>query len=254
MSDQISLQRDGHVLTVTIDRPHVRNALNGATCHELSDVWDDFEADPDLWIAIVTGAGDGAFCAGHDLSEEDPMPDSGWAGLSSRLAPLGKPLIAAVNGDAYGGGFELAIGCDILVADERAHFAMSEPRVGYAALGGGADRLVRRLPYAIAMGLLLTGRRIDAAEAHRWGIVNEVAPTGTAIEVARRWAGEIMLCSPPAVRLTKELALAALEGEDWTADRVEHRREVLQRLRTFEDTREGVDAFLQKRRPKWTGR
>jgi len=254
MKNPVSTSRDGHILTVTIDRTQVRNALNGAACHALSDVWDDFESNPELWIAIVTGAGDQAFCAGHDLSDDDPMPASGWAGLSSRLAPLTKPLIAAVNGDAYGGGFELVIGCDLVIADEHAHFAMSEPRVGFAALGGGADRLVRRLPTAIAMGLLLTGRRIDASEAHRWGLVNEIAPAGSAMEVARRWADEILRCSPIAVRQTKELALASLEGAAWTGERVAHRAALLDVLMTFEDTQEGIDAFTQKRAPQWKGR
>jgi enoyl-CoA hydratase/carnithine racemase len=254
MAKSIKTERENRIFTVTIDRPKVRNALNGASCQELSDAWDEFDADPELWIAIVTGAGDSAFCAGHDLSEDDPMPDSGWAGLSSRLEPISKPIIAAVNGNAYGGGFELALGCDIVLADERAAFAMSEPRVGYVALGGGADRLIRRLPAAIAMGLLLTGRRIDAAEAHRWGIVNEVAPAGSVVDLARSWAEEILLCSPLAVRYTKELALAALEGSAWTAERAEHRLDVLAKLMKLDDTREGVEAFTAKRKPQWTGR
>jgi enoyl-CoA hydratase/carnithine racemase len=249
----IKTERNGRVLTVTIARPAVRNALNAAACHELSRIWDEFEADPELWIAIVTGEGDRAFCAGHDLSDEDPMPDTGWAGLSSRLTTLSKPMIAAVNGNAYGGGFELALGCDIIVADEGAAFAMSEPRVGFVALGGGADRLVRRLPAAIAMGLLLTGRRIDAREAHRWGIVNEVAPTGAVLERAQAWAEEILLCSPLAVRFTKQLALASLEGSEWTAARIAQRAQVLDDLAKTDDLREGVEAFTQKRAPQWSG-
>jgi enoyl-CoA hydratase/carnithine racemase len=250
---KIRTERNGRVLTVTIARPEVRNALDAQTCHELSTVWDEFEADPDTWVAIVTGEGDRAFCAGHDLSDEDPMPDTGWAGLSSRLTTLSKPMIAAVNGNAYGGGFELALACDIVVADEHAAFAMSEPRVGFVALGGGADRLVRRLPAAIAMGLLLTGRRIDAGEAHRWGIVNEVAASGTVLERAVVWAEEILLCSPLAVRFTKQLALAALEGPEWTAARVLHREQVWDELVTTGDMREGVDAFNHKRAPHWSG-
>jgi enoyl-CoA hydratase/carnithine racemase len=121
-------------------------------------------------------------------------------------------MIAAVNGLAVGGGFEIALACDIVIADQRATFAMGEPRVGAVALGGGAQRLMQRAPANIAMGLLLTARRIDAGEAHRWGIVNEVAAPGTALEVARRWAGEILHRAPLAVRFTKELALETLEG------------------------------------------
>jgi enoyl-CoA hydratase/carnithine racemase len=254
MADFIATERSGRILTVTISRPEVRNALNGQACHELSAAWDDFEADPELWIAIVTGVGDSAFCAGHDLSDETPMPSSGWAGLSSRLRPISKPIIAAVNGNAYGGGFELALGCDIVVADERAAFAMSEPRVGYVALGGGADRMIQRIPVAIAMGLLLTGRRMGAAEAHRWGLVNEVSASGGVMELAQAWAAEIMLCSPLAVRYTKELAMTALEGSEWTTARNKQRLEILDSLMTLADTREGVAAFKEKRTPRWQGR
>jgi len=128
---------------------------------------------------------------------------------------------------------------------------MSEARVGYAALGGGADRLVKRLPTAIAMGLLPTGRHI---EPHPVGPVTEVAPASTALEAARHWAAEILLCSPIEARHTKELALAALEGAAWTADRIEHRQRVLDHLLTLDDTREGVAAFTEKRAPRWTGR
>jgi enoyl-CoA hydratase/carnithine racemase len=253
MGKYIDTERDGRLLIVTINRPEVRNSLNSPACHEPSAIWDAFDADADLWIAIVTGAGDKAFCAGHDLSDHDPMPTTGWAGLSMRSRPISKPMIAAVNGQTYGGGFELALGCDIIIADERAVFAMSEPRVGFVALGGGADRLALRLPTPVAMGILLTGRRLDAVEAHRWGIATDVAPAGTTMEVARRWAEQIMLCSPIAVRYTKQLALAALEGEQWTAAMGRKRREIIEGLPKFADFQEGIDAFAQKRKPNWQG-
>jgi enoyl-CoA hydratase/carnithine racemase len=248
------IERDGRLLIITINRPEVRNCLNCPSCHELSAIWDEFDADPELWLAIITGGGDKAFCAGHDLGDDDPMPATGWAGLSSRLRPISKPMIAAVNGQAYGGGFELALGCDIIIADERAAFAMSEPRVGFVALGGGADRLTMRLPTAVAMGMLLTGRRVEAAEAHRWGIVTAVAPAGKSMEVALQWAEQILLCSPIAVRHTKQLAMAAIEGEEWTAKMGRTRLEILEGLHKLADLKEGVDAFMQKRKPVWQGR
>lgn len=254
MGKFIKTQRDGRLLIITIDRPEVRNCLNSPSCHELSAIWDEFDADPDLWIAIITGAGDKAFCAGHDLSDNDPMPTTGWAGLSQRLKPVSKPMIAAVNGQTYGGGFELALGCDIIIADERAVFAMSEPRVGFVAGGGGADRLALRLPTPVAMGILLTGRRVDAAEAHRWGIATDVAPAGTALEVARRWADEILLCSPVAVRYTKQLAMAAIESEEIVAAMIRNRKQVREGLHKTADLQEGIDAFMQKRKPEWKGR
>ena len=248
------LERDGRLLTITINRPEVRNCLNAPSCHELSAIWDAFDADPDLWIAIITGAGDRAFCAGHDLGDEGPMPASGWAGLSARTRPVSKPMIAAVNGQAYGGGFELALGCDIIIADERAVFAMSEPRVGFVAAGGGADRLALRLPTPVAMGMLLTGRRVEAAEAHRWGVATDVAPAGKSLDVARQWAEQILLCSPIAVRYTKQLALEAIESEQWIAAMAAKRLEISHELHKLADLKEGVDAFMQKRKPVWQGR
>ena len=164
-----------------------------------------------------------------------------------------KPLIAAVNGVAYGGGFEIALCCDIVIAAQQATFAMSEPRVGAVALGGGAQRLALRLPSAIAMGLLLTGRRVDAAEAHRWGLVTELAPAGETLAVARRWATAILECAPLAVRFTKELALEALEGSA-LADQIQKRSHTIAaQLFQSADTQEGIRAFLEKRRPVWRG-
>ena len=180
------------------------------------------------------------------------MPESGWAGLAERQRRV-KPLIAAVNGLAYGGGFEIALACDIVIASANASFALSEPRVGAVALGGGAQRLAKQLPSAVAMGLLLTGRRMEAAEAHRWGLVTEIAAVGDSLTVARRWAAEILECAPLCVRLTKELALEAVEGAELPRRIGIRSREIAARLFASEDTREGIRAFLEKRKPIWRG-
>ena len=243
------------LLVITLNRPDVLNSLNAPACRELDEIFNGFERDPALWIALITGAGDRAFCAGHDLADapDAPMPPSGWAGLSERPHRT-KPLIAAVNGIAMGGGLEIALACDIVVADCRSQFAMSEPRVGAVALGGGAQRLALRLPRAIAMGMLLTGRRFDAVEAHRWGLVTEIAAAGQAMEVARRWAAEILKCAPLAVRLTRELAMEVLEGEEFAALLGRRRLDFAARLFATQDTQEGMRAFLEKRAPVWLGR
>lgn len=249
------VERDGRLLIVTLDRPHAMNSLHAPACFELHEIFDAFEADPELWVAIVTGEGDRAFCAGHDLVEapDEKMPASGWAGLSQRTG-LDKPIIAAVNGVAMGGGFEIVLACDIVVADERATFALSEPRVGAVALGGGVFRLTQGLPRATAMGLLLTGRRMDAAEAKVLGLVNEVAPAGQSLDAARRWAEDILKCAPLCVRQTKRLALQATEGGE-LADQIRHAEdEVSAFLFATEDTQEGIRAFKEKRKPVWVGR
>ena len=255
MPDYFKLERNGPILTVTISRPQVRNALHAPACHELSEIWDNFQADPDLWVGIITGEGDKAFCSGHDLLDgfDEPMPTTGWAGMADR-SDITKPLIAAVNGFCFGGGWEIALCCDIIVADQRAVFSFSEPRVGFAALGGGADRLTTRIPAPIAMGILLTGRRVTAQEADRWGLVNEVVSDGTCRAAADRWAAEILTCSPRALQYTKEIALRAIEGPGDHSSLTARRREMAKELRRLEDTREGIKAFSEKRKPVWTNR
>lgn len=255
MGEFIKTEKNGHVLTITLQRPQVMNALHAPACRELSGILDEFQADSDLWIGILTGAGDRAFCAGHDLSDgfDDPMPPTGWAGMAERN-DITKPLIGAVNGLAFGGGFEIALCCDIVVADERATFSMSEPRVGFVALGGGVQRLGTKLPKSIAMELLLTGRRMGAEEALGWGIVSRVSSPGEVMGSARHFADEMLKCSPLALRYTKELANEAMDGKAFTGMIAAGRRRVGPALRALDDTSEGINAFLEKRQPVWHGR
>src|SRR6185312_3513757 len=174
----IRVEREGPVTTVILNRPEVMNALHSPAHFELDEVFNDFAADPEQWVAIVTGAGDRAFSAGNDLNHQAGggkmgSPPSGFAGLTSRF-DLDKPLIAAVNGLAMGGGFEIALACDIVVAAETATFALPEPRGGLAALAGGLHRLPRTIGDKRALGMILTGRRVSAKEGQVLGFVNDV--------------------------------------------------------------------------------
>ncbi|MCK9540716.1 MAG: enoyl-CoA hydratase-related protein, partial [Novosphingobium sp.] len=199
------VRRDGHVLEVTINRADQRNSLPSPAHHELSAIFDAFEADPELWVAIITGAGDKAFCAGMDLknASSGTMPEGGFAGLTSRRTK--KPVIAAVNGIAFGGGLETVLACDLAVADPSAKFGLTEVRVGVIAGAGGAVRLPRQIPRKIGVELLLTGRHMDVAEAREWGLLNRVSEPGKVMEAARALAEEIVVASPTSVRLTMQL-------------------------------------------------
>jgi enoyl-CoA hydratase/carnithine racemase len=195
-----TVQDEGRLRVVTLNRPEVLNALHADANDELAAVWDEFAARNDLWVGIITGAGDRAFSAGNDLKvqasgKRRPNGPRGFAGICSRF-DLDKPVIAAVNGVAMGGGFETALACDIIVAAENAIFALPEPRVGLIAGGGGIHRLPRSIPIKQAMGMILTGRRVPAREGYELGIVTEVVAEGQALEAARRWATMILECSP----------------------------------------------------------
>src|SRR5207302_2497892 len=197
------------VRLVTINRPEVMNALHSEAHWEFDAVWNDFAAREDLWVGIITGAGERAFSAGNDLKVQaagrrGKRPKTGFAGLTSRF-DLDKPMIAAVNGVAMGGGFETALACDIIVAAENAVFALPEPRVGLIA-GSGVHRLPRLIGPKAAMGMILTGRRVSAAEGKELGFVNEVVPQGEALAAAKRWASHILECSPIAIRASKQVA------------------------------------------------
>ena len=187
--------RKGPITIVTLSRPEVYNALHIDAHFELNKVFDDFSADPEQWVAIVTGAGDKAFCAGNDLKWQAAGGKRGWdkggfAGLTSRF-DCDKPIIAAVNGVAMGGGFEIALACDLIIASENATFALPEPRVGLAALAGGVHRLPRQIGLKRAMGMILTARHVSAKEGLELGFVNEVVPAGEALAAAERWAETI---------------------------------------------------------------
>jgi len=255
----ISYAKEDRVVVVTIRRPEARNALHLPAHLEMDRAWRRFEQDDDAWVAILTGDGDKAFCAGSDLKHSQgasPQPyfmtfkPGGFGGLTERFEMV-KPVIAAVNGYALGGGCELALACDIVVAAEHARFGLPEPRVGFTASDGGIHRIVRQLPLKVAMGMLLTGNHMPADEAQRWGLVNEVVPAADLLAVARRWADSILECAPLSVRASKQAALSGLGLP--LPDAMNRRYEYMLRQAASEDSREGPRAFAEKRKPVWRG-
>jgi enoyl-CoA hydratase/carnithine racemase len=252
----VRYEKRDRIAVVTLDRPDVMNALHPPAGAELDRVWNDFAADPEVWVAILTGSGARAFSAGNDLkwtaaNAVARWPKSGFGGLTSRT-DLVKPLIAAVNGVALGGGLELALACDLIVAAEHATLGLPEPRVGLLAAAGGVHRLPRSIPLKIAMGMLLTGKAIDAAEAARLGLVNEVVPLAELMPTAERWADAICECSPLSVQATKQ---CVYDGLGKTLDEAMGARYPLAgRLYKSDDFKEGPRAFAQKRKPVWQGR
>jgi enoyl-CoA hydratase/carnithine racemase len=246
---------DGHIMTVTLNRPDLRNALHAEASHELGRVFDEFESNPALRIAIITGAGDKAFCAGADLRTpmakgQTPVPESGFAGLVWRFNRR-KPLIAAVNGQAMGGGFETALASDIIIAADSATFGLTEPRVGLAALGGGIQRIVQELGPKRAHALLLTARRISAREAAAMGLVAEVVPATELLSAARRWAGEILECSPASIAATKAVIQNYIDEGLEASNKGMFAIPEVRSLLSGPDAREGPKAFAEKRRPNW---
>ncbi len=253
-------EKKNHIAYITINRPEVMNALNPAANFELAGIWDDFQNDPDSWVAILTGAGNRAFCAGDDLkhmaessgkrSDEPMLPPTGVGGISERF-DLWKPTIAAVNGYAVAGGLEMALACDIIIAAEHAQFGLPEPKRGLVAGAGGIHYLPRAIPMHVAMGIILTGKHISAQEAYNIGLVNEVVPLDQLIPTAERWAHEILECAPLAVRASKQGALQGLHLSVQGA--LAQRYDQMELSMKSDDMVEGPRAFAEKRQPHWTG-
>jgi enoyl-CoA hydratase/carnithine racemase len=252
-----TVQDEGRLRIVTLNRPEVLNALHADANDELATVWDDFAARDDLWVGIITGAGERGFCAGNDLKvqaggKRRPNGPRGFAGICSRF-DLAKPMIAAVNGVAMGGGFETALACDIIIAAENAIFALPEPRVGLIAGAGGVHRLPRSIPIKKAMGMILTGRRVPAREGFELGFVTEVVPEGQALQAAKRWATMILECSPKAVRASKQATYSGMDEptlEQAMRTIYPAQRENME----SQDYIEGPKAFAEKRKPNWQNR
>lgn len=253
----ITTERQGNVLLVTMNRPQVHNAVHPPMHQEMARVWDGFATDPDLWVAVLTGAGEKAFSAGNDLKHtqqggKGTMPTSGFAGLSQRF-DLEKPIIAAVNGFAMGGGFETALSCDILVGSDNSTYALPEVKVGFFAAASGVQRLSRYIGRIAAQELLFTGRHMSAEEALKLGLLNAVVPQADLMEVAMAKAQEIASVSPSAIKATKRVLnnMAIAEG---LPESLNFSREVVADLAKTEDFREGVNAFVEKRKPNWVNR
>jgi enoyl-CoA hydratase/carnithine racemase len=258
-SEFILTRADGGILTITLNRPEKLNALLPEMHIALAEAFDSFAADDDLHVCVVKSAGGRAFCAGSDLvafqSEGgSPYPASGYAGIAQRH-DLAKPVIAAVDGICLGGGFELALACDVIVASDRAVFGLPEPKVGLIAIGGGIHRLVRQAGLKRAMEPLLTGRNITAEEGLAMGFVSVlVAPAELDAKVADICA-RIISNAPLAVQLSKTLAMWGLDQPTLASalsGQVEH--PAFQQWMTSEDAREGPRAFAEKRKPEWKGR
>lgn len=250
----ITTEQVGNVLKVTMNRPDVYNAVHGPMHDEMSDCWDQFGASKDQWVAVLTGAGNKAFSAGNDLKwtaqgGAQPKSTNGFAGLSSRFN-LEKPIIAAVNGFAMGGGFETALSCDIIIASEQATFALPEVKVGFFAAASGVQRLSRYIGRLAAQEIMFTGRKINTAEALSLGMVNSVVPHQDLMEAAMAKAQEIASVSPSSVKATKRVLNAMAVSEGLEASNL-YSREVITDLMKTEDFKEGVSAFVEKRQPKW---
>ena len=251
-SDKLLMERRNAVLVLTLNRPEVRNAIDTETAWAMSNALDVLDTDPSLAAAVITGAGE-TFCAGMDLKaflagEKPSVGTRGFAGIVEQ--PPVKPVIAAVEGTALAGGFEIVLACDLVVAAESARFGLPEVKRGLVAAGGGLMRLSRRIPFHLAMEWALTGDFVTAGAAASAGLVNRVVAPGTALDVALDLAAAIASNGPLAVAGTKRILL---ESRDWPlAEEFDRQRAISVPVRASADAREGALAFKEKRPPRWT--
>ena len=256
MTEFCLVEKKDHIMTIRINRPDRLNALHPPGNAELGEVFDDFANDDDSWVAIITGEGR-AFSAGNDLryqaegGERVPMP-RGFGGLTSRF-DLNKPIIAAVNGVSMGGGFEIALACDLIIASEKALFALPEPKVGLAALAGGLNRLPKQIGSKRALGMILTGRHVSPQEGKELGFVNDVVPHEELMDAAMKWANQILECAPLSIRASKDVVYKSLDTAS-LKDSMDAQYDSVKVMVGSEDFVEGPKAFSEKRAPNWQGK
>lgn len=256
MSD-IEFFRQGHIAHVKLNRPKTLNAIDPGMDSALLDAWNEINRDPDIWVAILSAEGERAFCVGADVSKGTDRPSrmalgGGLTGIGGPLVTLKKPLVAAVQGYALGGGFELAMCADIIVAANNTQFGLPETKAGIMGECGVMHRAIRQLPHHIAMAMILTGDRLNAADALGYGLVNEVVEPANLLEAATRWAEKITAASPLAVQAAKG---AVLQRLDWPLEiALATRFEPIEEYAFSEDRQEGARAFAERRKPEWRGR
>jgi len=248
----VDYKKEGRIAIFTINRPEVLNALNKQVERELNEAVLDFRDDPEVWVGIITGAGERAFSSGHDINEErEAYPMAAEGCLVPAEHQVWKPFIAAICGYCLGGGLEIALSCDIRIAAENSVFGLPEINIGGIAQGGGTQRLPRMIPWCKAAEILLMGRHIDAQEAYRIGLINKVVPVEQLMPTARQWAEILCQAAPLSVRATKE---AMIRGYSMSLNEgLQLTRELASSLRNTEDSKEGVTAFKEKRKPHWKG-
>ncbi|MGW4411006.1 crotonase/enoyl-CoA hydratase family protein [Nonomuraea sp. NPDC004702] len=253
MSDEVLVEESGNVAVITINRPKARNAINGAVARGIAEALDTFDARPEISAYVLTGAG-GTFCAGMDLkgflSGDFPVVEGrGFGGIAE--APPKKPLVAAVEGYALAGGFELALSCDVIVASSESTFGLPEPKRGLVAGAGGIMRLPRRIPYHVAMEIALTGDHYPASRLYELGLVNRITEPGAALEGALELARKIAANAPLALAATKKVII---ESQDWPLEEMFKRQgAIINPVFGSKDAMEGAAAFAEKRAPQWKG-